>query len=205
VGIKDPQRPIASFIFAGPTGVGKSELAKVVASSFFGSSESMIRLDMSEFMERHTVSKLIGSPPGYVGYAEGGNLTESVWKKPYSLILFDEIEKAHPDVFNMMLQILEDGRLSDSKGRVINFKNSLIILTSNVGSKVIEKGCGGIGFTFNATEEQQTYIRVKNLVNEELRKKFRAEFLNRLDEIIVFRALTKKEISFISEIMINDL
>merc|ERR1711897_89348 len=150
VGLKNPHRPIASFIFAGPTGVGKSELAKTLASYYFGSEDAMVRLDMSEFMERHTVSKLIGSPPGYVGYQDGGQLTEAVRRRPYTVILFDEIEKAHPDVFNMMLQILEDGRLTDSKGRVINFKNSLIILTSNVGSKVIEKGCGRIGFTFNA-------------------------------------------------------
>merc|ERR1719440_2661231 len=139
-GLKNPNRPIASFIFSGPTGVGKSELAKTLASYYFGSEEAMVRLDMSEFMERHTVSKLIGSPPGYVGYQEGGQLTERVRRRPYTVVLFDEIEKAHPDVFNMMLQILEDGRLTDSKGRLVDFKNTLIILTSNVGSQVIEKG-----------------------------------------------------------------
>merc|ERR1712219_24618 len=143
VGLKNPNRPIASFIFSGPTGVGKSELAKSLASYYFGSEEAMVRLDMSQFMERHTVSKLIGSPPGYVGHQEGGQLTEAVRRRPYTVILFDEIEKAHPDIFNMMLQILEDGRLTDSKGRTVNFKNSLIILTSNVGSRVIEKGGGG--------------------------------------------------------------
>merc|ERR1712054_387190 len=162
VGLKDPNRPIASFIFAGPTGVGKSELAKTLASYYFGSEEAMIRLDMSEFMERHTVSKLIGSPPGYVGYQEGGQLTEAVRKRPYTVVLFDEIEKAHPDVFNMMLQVLEDGRLTDSKGRTVDFKNALIILTSNVGSQVIERGGGGFGFQFTG-EEDTSYHRIKML------------------------------------------
>merc|ERR1712178_218559 len=149
VGLKNPNRPIASFIFAGPTGVGKSELAKTLASCYFGSEEAMVRLDMSEFMERHTVSKLIGSPPGYVGYDQGGQLTEKVRRRPYTVILFDECEKAHPDVFNLMLQILEDGRLTDSKGRLVSFKNTLVIMTSNVGAKAIEKallGCGDLGF-----------------------------------------------------------
>ena len=195
--------PIASFIFSGPTGVGKSELAKTLASYYFGSEEAMVRLDMSEFMERHTVSKLIGSPPGYVGYNEGGQLTEAVRRRPYTVVLFDEIEKAHPDVFNMMLQILEDGRLTDSKGRVVDFKNTLIILTSNVGSSVIEKGGGGIGFQLDANEEDSSYNRIKTLVNEELKQYFRPEFLNRLDEIIVFRQLTKQEVKEIADIMLK--
>ena len=205
VGLKNPNRPIASFIFSGPTGVGKSELAKTLASYYFGSEEAMVRLDMSEFMERHTVSKLIGSPPGYVGYNEGGQLTEAVRRRPYTVVLFDEIEKAHPDVFNMMLQILEDGRLTDSKGRVVDFKNTLIILTSNVGSSVIEKGGGGIGFQLDSNEEDSSYNRIKTLVNEELKQYFRPEFLNRLDEIIVFRQLSKIEVKQIADIMLRDV
>merc|ERR1712070_685589 len=205
VGLKNPNRPIASFIFAGPTGVGKSELAKTLASYYFGSEEAMIRLDMSEFMERHTVSKLIGSPPGYVGYGEGGKLTEAVRKRPYTVMLFDEIEKAHPDVFNMMLQILEDGRLTDSKGRTVNFKNTLIILTSNVGSQVIEKGGAGIGFQFSDNSEDTSYNRIKTLVDEELKQHFRPEFLNRLDDIIVFRQLSRVEIKQIADIMLKDV
>merc|ERR1712193_208281 len=205
VGLKNPNRPIASFIFSGPTGVGKSELAKSLASYYFGSEEAMVRLDMSEFMERHTVSKLIGSPPGYVGYNEGGQLTEAVRKRPYTVMLFDEIEKAHPDVFNMMLQILEDGRLTDSKGRVVDFKNTLIILTSNVGSQVIEKGGGGLGFQFTDNDEDASYNRIKTLVNEELKQYFRPEFLNRLDEIIVFRQLNKTEVKKIADIMLKDV
>lgn len=205
VGLKNPNRPIASFIFSGPTGVGKSELAKTLASYYFGSEEAMVRLDMSEFMERHTVSKLIGSPPGYVGYSEGGQLTEAVRRRPYTVILFDEIEKAHPDVFNMMLQILEDGRLTDSKGRTVDFKNTLIILTSNVGSAVIEKGGAQIGFVLDAAEEDRSYNRIKTLVNEELKQYFRPEFLNRLDEIIVFRQLTKPEVKEIAGIMLRDV
>merc|ERR1712224_907635 len=205
VGLKNPYRPIASFIFAGPTGVGKSELAKTLASYYFGSEEAMIRLDMSEFMERHTVSKLIGSPPGYVGYQEGGQLTEAVRRRPYTVILFDEIEKAHPDVFNMMLQVLEDGRLTDSKGRTVDFKNALIILTSNVGSQIIEKGGGGLGFQFTDHEEDSSYNRIKTLVNEELKQYFRPEFLNRLDEIIVFRQFSKVEVKKIADIMLKDV
>ncbi|HEY9705857.1 MAG TPA: ATP-dependent Clp protease ATP-binding subunit, partial [Allocoleopsis sp.] len=179
VGLKNPNRPIASFIFSGPTGVGKTELAKSLASYFFGSEEAMIRLDMSEYMERHTVSKLIGSPPGYVGYNEGGQLTEAVRRRPYTVVLLDEIEKAHPDVFNMLLQILEDGRLTDAKGRTVDFKNTLIILTSNIGSKVIEKGGTGLGFeTSFENQAEAQYNRIRSLVNEELKNYFRPEFLN---------------------------
>ena len=205
VGLKNPNRPIASFIFSGPTGVGKSELAKALAAYYFGSEEAMIRLDMSEFMERHTVSKLIGSPPGYVGYTEGGQLTEAVRRRPYTLVLFDEIEKAHPDVFNMMLQILEDGRLTDSKGRTVDFKNTLLIMTSNVGSSVIEKGGRRIGFDLDYDEKDSSYNRIKSLVTEELKQYFRPEFLNRLDEMIVFRQLTKLEVKEIADIMLKEV
>jgi ATP-dependent Clp protease ATP-binding subunit ClpC len=206
VGLKNPNRPIASFIFSGPTGVGKTELTKALAAYFFGSEDAMIRLDMSEFMERHTVSKLIGSPPGYVGYNEGGQLTEAVRRRPYTVVLFDEIEKAHPDVFNMLLQILEDGRLTDAKGRTVDFKNTLLIMTSNIGSKVIEKGGGGLGFEFSTEGESESqYNRIRSLVNEELKNYFRPEFLNRLDEIIVFRQLTKDEVKEIADIMLNDV
>ena len=206
VGLKNPNRPIASFIFSGPTGVGKTELTKSLASYFFGSEEAMIRLDMSEFMERHTVSKLIGSPPGYVGFNEGGQLTEAVRRRPYTVVLFDEVEKAHPDVFNLLLQLLEDGRLTDSKGRTVDFKNTLLIMTSNIGSKVIEKGGGGLGFEFSGdTVEDSQYNRIKSLVNEELKQYFRPEFLNRLDEIIVFRQLTKNEVKEIAEIMLKEV
>jgi ATP-dependent Clp protease ATP-binding subunit ClpC len=205
VGLKNPNRPIASFVFSGPTGVGKTELAKSLAAYFFGSEEAMIRLDMSEFMERHTVSKLIGSPPGYVGYNEGGQLTEAVRRRPYTVVLFDEIEKAHPDVFNMLLQILEDGRLTDAKGRTVDFKNTLLIMTSNIGSKVIEKGGGGLGFEFEQDQAESQYNRIRSLVNEELKQYFRPEFLNRLDEIIVFRQLTKDEVKEISDILLKEV
>jgi ATP-dependent Clp protease ATP-binding subunit ClpC len=205
VGLKNPNRPIASFVFSGPTGVGKTELAKSLASYFFGAEEAMIRLDMSEYMERHTVSKLIGSPPGYVGYNEGGQLTEAVRRRPYTVVLFDEIEKAHPDVFNMLLQILEDGRLTDAKGRTVDFKNTLLILTSNIGSKVIEKGGSGIGFDFAEDATESQYNRIRSLVNEELKQYFRPEFLNRLDEIIVFRQLNKLEVTQIAEIMLKEV
>ena len=206
VGLKNPNRPIASFIFSGPTGVGKTELTKALAAYFFGSEDAMIRLDMSEFMERHTVSKLIGSPPGYVGFNEGGQLTEAVRRRPYTVVLFDEIEKAHPDVFNLLLQLLEDGRLTDSKGRTVDFKNTLIIMTSNIGSKVIEKGGGGLGFEFGGGDaEENQYNRIRSLVNEELKQYFRPEFLNRLDEIIVFRQLSRDEVKHIAEIMLREV
>merc|ERR1712186_282570 len=176
VGLTDPHRPIASFIFAGPTGVGKSELAKTLASYYFGSEDAMIRLDMSEFMERHTVSKLIGSPPGYIGYEEGGQLTEAVRKRPYTVVLFDEIEKAHPAVFDTMLQILDDGRLTDSKGRTVNFQNTLIIMTSNVGSQVIGKGGGRIGFHFDRDEDETSYNRIKKIADIMLKSVIKRAF-----------------------------
>jgi ATP-dependent Clp protease ATP-binding subunit ClpC len=221
VGLRNPNRPIASFIFAGPTGVGKTELTKALASYMFGSEETMIRLDMSEYMEKHTVAKLIGSPPGYVGYSEGGQLTEAVRSKPYTVVLFDEVEKAHPDVFNLLLQILDDGRLTDSKGRTIDFKNTLIIMTSNVGAKIIEKESGiqsrkstkssldinsdFLSYSSDPVMDPNVYKRISFLVNEELKKYFRPEFLNRLDEIIVFSHLTKNDVKQISEIMIKEL
>ena len=206
VGLKNPGRPIASFIFSGPTGVGKTELTKALAAYFFGSEEAMIRIDMSEYMERHTVSKLIGSPPGYVGFNEGGQLTEAVRRRPYTVILFDEIEKAHPDVFNLLLQLLEDGHLTDSKGRKVDFKNTMIVMTSNIGSKVIEKGGGGLGFELSEENaEEARYTRIRSLVNEELKNYFRPEFLNRLDEIIVFRQLTKDEVKDIAKIMLKEV
>lgn len=203
-GLKNPNRPIASFIFCGPTGVGKTELCKALSAAYFGKEDAMIRLDMSEFMERHTVSKLIGSPPGYVGYDEESQLTDGVRRRPYSLVLFDEVEKAHPDVFNLCLQILEDGRLTDSKGRTVSFKNTLIIMTSNVGAKAIEKGLlGGGGLGFAGLEDDvdtSNYQRLKTVVHDELKNFFRPEFLNRLDEIIVFKSLNKQEVAQIAEL-----
>jgi ATP-dependent Clp protease ATP-binding subunit ClpC len=205
VNLKNPNRPIASFIFAGPTGVGKTELTKALAKLLFSSESSMIRLDMSEFMESHTVSKLIGAPPGYIGYNEGGQLTEAVRRQPYRVVLFDEIEKAHPDVFNLLLQLLEDGRLTDSQGRRVDFKNTLIIMTSNIGSKVIEKGGNSLGFDIADDFAQSRYQQISNRVTEELKQYFRPEFLNRLDEIIVFRQLTREEVTQIADILIADL
>lgn len=210
VGLKNPNRPIASFIFSGPTGVGKTELTKALASYFFGSEDSMVRLDMSEYMERHNVAKLIGSPPGYVGFSEGGLLTEQVRRKPYTVVLFDEVEKAHPDVFNLLLQILEDGRLTDAQGRLIDFKNTLLILTSNIGAKVIEKGGdttdGGIGFdSLDENASNAGYKKMAKAVQEELKSYFRPEFLNRLDEIIVFQQLTQNDVRQIADIMLGQL
>nr|YP_011006602.1 ATP-dependent Clp protease ATP-binding subunit clpA-like protein [Halosiphon tomentosus]WAM63747.1 ATP-dependent Clp protease ATP-binding subunit clpA-like protein [Halosiphon tomentosus] len=209
VGMRNMKRPIASFFFSGPTGVGKTELTKTLASFFFGAEDSMVRLDMSEFMERHTVAKLIGSPPGYIGYNEGGQLTEAVRRKPYTVVLFDEVEKAHPDVFNLLLQILEDGRLTDSKGRVIDFKNTILIMTSNLGSKAIqnnETDSQGIGFGGEAGDTRKTkYAQLCNTVGESLKAFFKPEFLNRIDEIIVFEQLTKNNIKDIAVIMVNDL
>ena len=200
VGLKDPKRPIGSFIFLGPTGVGKTETCKALAECLFGSENAMIRIDMSEYMEKHTVAKLIGSPPGYVGYEEGGQLTEKVRRKPYSVILFDEIEKAHQDVFNILLQILEDGRLTDSQGRVVNFKNTVIIMTSNVGARnITEQKLIGFG---GDESKGKSYEQIKSDVMSELKKTFRPEFLNRIDEIIVFKQLTGKEIEDIVDILI---
>ena len=204
VGLKSPNRPIGSFIFSGPTGVGKTELAKALAEAIFGSEDNMIRVDMSEFMEKHSTAKLIGSPPGYVGYDDGGHLSELVRKKPYSVILFDEIEKAHPDVFNIMLQILDDGRLTDAKGRHINFKNTVIIMTSNVGASMITTQ-GRLGFSTAESEKKDKYEKLKDTVNEELKKAFRPEFLNRIDDIIVFSHLSKEEIRQIVDLMMKDL
>ena len=204
VGLKSPNRPIGSFIFCGPTGVGKTELAKALAEAVFGSEDNMIRVDMSEFMEKHSTAKLIGSPPGYVGYDDGGHLTELIRKKPYSVVLFDEIEKAHPDVFNIMLQILDDGRLTDSKGRHINFKNTIIIMTSNVGASMITN-TSKLGFTTSEDESKDKYEKLKETVTEEMKKAFRPEFLNRIDETIVFSHLSKEEIRQIVDLMLKDL
>lgn len=204
VGLKDPNKPVGSFIFVGPTGVGKTYLAKSLAETLFGDEEAMIRIDMSEYMEKHSVSRLIGSPPGYVGYDEGGQLTEAVRRKPYAVVLFDEIEKAHPDVFNMLLQILDDGRLTDSKGRTVNFKNTVIIMTSNVGANSIKKQ-NVLGFSSRKEENIEEYDRMKEIITEELKRTFRPEFLNRLDEVIVFHSLEQDHIKEIVEIMIKDL
>jgi ATP-dependent Clp protease ATP-binding subunit ClpC len=204
-GIGDRDRPIASLFFSGPTGVGKTELAKALAKQMFGSQEAIVRIDMSEYMESHTVSKLIGSPPGFVGYDEGGQLTEAVRRQAYTIVLFDEIEKAHPDVFNLMLQLLDDGRLTDAQGRTVSFKNTVIIMTSNIGSKVIEKGGSGLGFDFSGNKDEAQYNRIKELVNQELKNYFRPEFINRLDEIIVFRQLTKSEVRQIASILLQEI
>ena len=206
VGLKDPKRPVGSFIFLGPTGVGKTELCKALAEAMFGDENAMLRLDMSEYMEKHTVSKLIGSPPGYVGFEEGGQLTEKVRRKPYAVVLFDEIEKAHPDVFNMLLQILEDGRLTDSQGRTVDFKNTIIIMTSNVGARLITEKQSSLGFNSeNENAEESEKKDIKELVTGELRKVFRPEFLNRVDDIIVFNKLNKDEIKQIAVKMLKTL
>jgi ATP-dependent Clp protease ATP-binding subunit ClpC len=201
-GLKDPKRPIGSFIFLGPTGVGKTELARALAESMFGDEDAMIRIDMSEYMEKHSTSRLVGSPPGYVGYEEGGQLTEKVRRKPYSVILLDEVEKAHPDVFNILLQVLEDGRLTDSKGRTVDFRNTIVIMTSNVGADALKRG-KHLGF--NVQDENTQYKDMKGRVMEELKKSFRPEFLNRIDEMIVFHPLEKKHIKEIVVLMLNQL
>lgn len=203
VGLKDPKRPIGSFIFLGPTGVGKTELCKALAEAMFGDENAMLRFDMSEYMEKHTVSRLVGSPPGYVGYDEGGQLTEAVRRKPYSVVLFDEIEKAHPDVFNILLQILEDGRLTDSQGRRVDFKNTIIIMTSNVGARLITEKKSSLGFTTETTETDSE--KIKEMVLGELKNTFRPEFLNRVDDIIVFHKLTSENIKEIAVRMLNTL
>jgi ATP-dependent Clp protease ATP-binding subunit ClpC len=199
-GMKDPKRPGGSFIFAGPSGVGKTELSKTLAEFLFGDEDSLIMLDMSEYAERHTVSRLFGSPPGYVGYEEGGQLTEKVRRRPFSVVLFDEIEKAHPDIFNSLLQILEDGRLTDAQGRMVDFKNTVIIMTTNLGSRDISKGVN-VGFG-SAENEQNNYEKMKSKVNDELKQHFRPEFLNRIDDVIVFHQLTEKEIVEIVDLMV---
>ncbi|MGI6486559.1 MAG: ATP-dependent Clp protease ATP-binding subunit [Tepidanaerobacteraceae bacterium] len=201
-GLKDPSRPIGSFIFLGPTGVGKTELARALADAMFGDENALIRLDMSEYMEKFAVSRMVGAPPGYVGYDEGGELTEKVRRKPYSVVLFDEIEKAHPDVFNILLQILEDGRLTDSKGRTVDFRNTILIMTSNVGANLIQKS-KSLGFV--SEEEDKSYENMKEKVLDELKRTFRPEFLNRVDETIVFHALTKEHIRAIVTLMINEV
>lgn len=205
VGLKDPKRPVGSFIFLGPTGVGKTELCKALAQAMFGDENAMLRLDMSEYMEKHTVSKLIGSPPGYVGFEEGGQLTEKVRRKPYSVVLFDEIEKAHPDVFNMLLQILEDGRLTDSQGRTVDFKNTVIIMTSNVGARLITEKQKALGFSQDENSKESSGENIKELVMGELRNVFRPEFINRVDDIIVFNKLTQEEIKQIASKMLDSL
>ena len=207
VGLKDPKRPIGSFLFLGPTGVGKTELCKTLAEAMFGDENAMIRIDMSEYMEKHTVSRLVGSPPGYVGHEEGGQLTEKVRRKPYSVVLFDEIEKAHPDVWNILLQILEDGIVTDSQGRRVDFKNTIIVMTSNVGAKNITAadtplGFDGSGEAAKRTEEER-FARIKDAVMAELRQTFRPEFLNRIDDIIVFRALTEQNIEEVARRMLK--
>ncbi|KAM0936054.1 putative ClpA/B family, AAA+ ATPase domain, ATPase, AAA-type, core, Clp, repeat (R) [Dioscorea sansibarensis] len=205
VGLKDPDRPIAALLFCGPTGVGKTELTKALAASYFGSESAMIRLDMSEYMERFSVSKLIGSPPGYIGYGEGGTLTEAVRRKPFTVVLLDEIEKAHPDIFNILLQMFEDGHLTDSQGRRVSFKNTLIVMTSNVGSTAISKGRRNIGFLIAGDEESSSYAAMKALVTEELKQFFRPELLNRIDEVVVFRTLEKEQMLEILNIMLEEI
>ena len=196
VGLKDPKRPIGSFLFLGPTGVGKTELSKALAEALFGKEDAMIRVDMSEYMEKHSVSRLIGAPPGYVGYDEGGQLTEAVRRKPYSVVLFDEVEKAHPDVFNVLLQVLDDGRITDSTGKTVDFKNTILIMTSNIGSQYLLDGID---------EKGQIKPEAESSVMHDLRAHFRPEFLNRLDEIILFKPLTKGNIGGIIELLIADV
>jgi ATP-dependent Clp protease ATP-binding subunit ClpC len=204
VGLKDPNRPIGSFIFLGPTGVGKTELAKQLAKYLFDSEDSLIRVDMSEFMEKFAVSRLIGAPPGYVGHDEGGQLTEKVRRKPYSVILLDEIEKAHPEVFNLLLQVLDDGQLTDSLGRKVSFKNSIIIMTSNTGSRKLKEFGTGVGFNTKSREGSKSGAE-KEIVEKELKKTFAPEFLNRIDDVIVFNSLEKEDIEKIIMVEINKL
>jgi ATP-dependent Clp protease ATP-binding subunit ClpC len=204
VGIKDTAKPIGSFIFLGSTGVGKTFLAKTLAGLIFGSKENVIRVDMSEFMEKHSVSRLIGSPPGYVGYDEGGQLTEKVKNNPFSVILFDEIEKAHKDVFNLLLQILDEGHLTDSFGRKVNFTNTLIILTSNVGAKKVSEFGAGVGFSTNGSEEQQFEVK-KTMIQKSLKQQFNPEFLNRIDDVILFNSLKEDSLKTIIKLEINHL
>ena len=203
VGLKDPRRPIGSFLFLGPTGVGKTEISKALAEAIFGKEQAMIRVDMSEYMEKHSVSKMIGSPPGYVGHEDGGQLSEKVRRNPYSVILFDEIEKAHPDVFNILLQVLDDGHITDSQGRKVDFKNTIIIMTSNAGAQSIVEP-KKLGFS-STDDEKQNYERMKNGVMEEVKRIFKPEFLNRIDETIVFRALNKEDMKLIVTLMLKDL
>ncbi|OPX83379.1 MAG: Negative regulator of genetic competence ClpC/MecB [Pelotomaculum sp. PtaB.Bin013] len=202
-GLKDPKRPIGSFIFLGPTGVGKTELARALAEVLFGDEDAMVRIDMSEYMEKFAVSRLVGAPPGYVGYEEGGQLTEAVRRRPYSVVLLDEIEKAHPDVFNILLQVLEDGRLTDSKGRKVDFRNTVIIMTSNVGVQMIKRE-SVLGFR-TGDQREANYENMKSKVTEELRRTFRPEFLNRIDEIIVFHALSAEHIREIVNLMLKEV
>ena len=202
-GLKDPKRPSGSFIFAGPSGVGKTELSKTLAEFLFGDEDALIALDMSEFSERHTASRLFGSPPGYVGYEEGGQLTEKVRRKPFSVVLFDEVEKAHPDIFNSLLQVLEEGRLTDAQGRVVDFKNTVIIMTTNLGSRDVSKG-QTLGFAPD-NDDESAYERMKAKVQQELKQHFRPEFLNRIDDVIVFHQLTENEIVEIVDLMIASL
>jgi ATP-dependent Clp protease ATP-binding subunit ClpC len=204
-GLKDPKRPIGTFIFLGPTGVGKTELAKALAEFMFGSEEALIKLDMSEFMERHNVARLVGSPPGYVGFVEGGQLTEAVRRRPYSVILFDEIEKAHPETFNTLLQIMEDGHLSDAKGKKVDFRNAILILTSNVGADLIKRETS-LGFGIKRDEDQseeEAYKKMRKKVIDEMERMFRPEFRNRLDSFIIFRALSKQEITQIVDLLLD--
>ncbi|MCO5180916.1 MAG: AAA family ATPase, partial [Candidatus Promineofilum sp.] len=206
-GLKDPRRPIGSFMFLGPTGVGKTELTKALATFLFGSEDALVQLDMSEFMERHNVARLVGSPPGYVGYEDAGQLTEAVRRRPYSIVVFDEIEKAHPEAFNLLLQIMEEGHLSDAKGQKVNFRNAIIILTSNVGADLIKKG-GGLGFNFKqdaAVLVEENYRDMQKKLMEQLKRSFRPEFLNRLDSVIVFRQLQPEDIRQIVDIIISDV
>ena len=203
VGLKDPHRPVGSFLFLGPTGVGKTELCRALAEAMFGDENAMIRVDMSEYMEKHTVSKLIGSPPGYVGFDEGGQLTEKVRRKPYSVVLFDEIEKAHEDVFNLLLQIMDDGRLTDSQGRTVDFRNTVIVMTSNIGARAITDRRAALGFSGLDGTPERSYAEIREAVTAELKKTFRPEFLNRIDETIVFRRLTGEDIRAIAGNMVQ--